>query len=186
MATEASQVISPRPSAPLTFCETLNYYFSMENSLYDEKVRDANSQMTRLLQRIVDALRYEMLQRADAKGIGSAFRSFVRDEQDIEERALRLRATASKLMATWVLSRLLMSLLLGYAVFFVATDSLDIDWSLALPSGLVIISLGFWLPWFIDLIAAHEERKLRELRRIADDSQPEWWIIDSTILRITW
>jgi hypothetical protein len=185
MATEASQEISPIRSAPLTFSETLNYYFTVENALYEEKVRDANSEMAQLLQRVVDALRYEMMQRADARGIGTAFRSFIHDEQDVEERTLRLRTTTSKLKATGVLSRLLVSLLLSYAVFFVATDILDIDWAVALFSVPVIISLGFWLPSFMDMLVANREQKLRELRRIADDSQPEWWIIDSKILRIT-
>jgi hypothetical protein len=69
MATEASQEISPIRSAPLTFSETLNYYFTVENALYEEKVRDANSEMAHLLQRVVDALQYEMMQRADARGI---------------------------------------------------------------------------------------------------------------------
>jgi hypothetical protein len=41
-------------------------------------------------------------------------------------------------------------------------------WSLALLSGHVLILLGFSLPWFMDLLATHEERKLRELRRIED------------------
>ena len=186
MATEASQEISPKPSAPLTFCETLNYYFAMENALYEEKVRDTNSEMARLLQRVVDALRYEMMQRADAKGIGAAFRSFIRDEQDVEERTLRLRATACAVRAIPTTLRLLVSLLLGCVPFCVACDIFDVDWRSALLSEPVMVWLGYWLPWFMDMLATHRERKLRELRRIADDSQPEWWIIDSTILRITW
>ena len=185
MATEASQEISPKRATPLTFCETLNYYFGVENALYEEKVRDANSEMARLLQRVVDALQYEMMQRADAKGTGAAFRSFIRGEQDVEERTLRLRKTTSKLKATRVLNRLLVSLLLSYAVFLVATDILDIDWPVVLLPVPMIIGLGLWLPSLMDMLVTNRERKLRELRRIADDSQPEWWIIDSTILRIT-
>ena len=184
MATEGSQETLPKPATPLTFCETLNYYFAMENALYEEKVRDANSEMAQLLQRVVDALRYEMFQRADAKGIGAAFRSFIRDEQDVEERTLWLRTATSKLEATRVLSRWLVSLSLSCVVFLLATDILDVDWLVALFWVPAIIYMGLWLPSFMDMFASHKERKLRELRRIADDSQPEWWIIDSTILRI--
>jgi hypothetical protein len=185
MATEASQEISPIPSAPLTFCETLDYYFSMENALYEEKVRDTNSEMARLLQRVVDALQYEMMQRAEAKGIGAAFRSFMRNEQDVEERTLRLRTTTNKLKATRVPSRFLVSQLLSCAVFFVAIDIFDVDWLVVLFFFPAMIWLGLWLPSFMDMLVTNRERKLRELRRIADDSQPEWWIIDSKILRIT-
>jgi hypothetical protein len=185
MATEASQEISPKPATPLTFCETLNYYFSMENALYEEKVRDANSEMARLLQRVVDALQYEMMQRAEAKGIGPAFRSFIRDEQNVEERTLWIRTTANKLKATRVPSRLLVSQLLSCAIFFVAIDIFDVDWLVLLFFLPAMIWLGLWLPSFMDMLATHKERKLRQLRHIADDSQSEWWIIDSTILRIT-
>jgi hypothetical protein len=185
MATGASQEISPKPSVPLTFCETLNYYFGVENALYEEKVRDANSEMARLLQRVVDALQYEMMQRAEAKGIGAAFRSFIRDEQNVEQRTLRLRTTTNKWKATRVPSRFLVSQLLSCAVFFVATDIFDIDWLVVLFFLPAMIWLGLSLPSFMDMLATNRERKLRELRHIADDSQPEWWIIDSTILRIT-
>jgi len=75
--------------------------------------------------------------------------------------------------------------LLSYAVFLVATDILDIDWPVVLLPVPMIIGLGLWLPSLMDMLVTNRERKLRELRRIADDSQPEWWIIDSTILRIT-
>jgi hypothetical protein len=185
MATEASQEISPKPSAPLTSCETLNYYFSMENALYEEKVRDTNSEMARLLQRVVDALQYEMMQRAEAKGIGAAFRSFMRNEQDVEQRTLRIRTTANKLKATRVPSRFLVSQLLSSVVFLFATDIFDIDWLVVLFFLPAMIWLGLWLPSFMDMLATHRERKLRELRSVVDESQPEWWIIDSTILRIT-
>ena len=185
MATEAGQEIPPKPAVPLTFCETLNYYFAMENALYEEKVRDANGQMARLLQRVVDALQYEIMERADAKGIGAAFRSFIRDEQDVEERTLRLRATACKVRAIPTILRLLISLVLGDLAFLFACNIFDIDWSASLLSVPVLISLGFWLPWLMDRMATHRERRLRELRSVVDDSEPEWWIIDSTILRIT-
>jgi hypothetical protein len=185
MATEAIQEISPQPSVPLTFCETLNYYFGVENALYEEKVRDANGEMAQLLQRVVDALRYEMMQRADAKGIGAAFRSFMRNEQDVEQRTLRLRTTTNKLKATRVPSRFLVSQLLRCAVFLVATEILEIDWLVVLFFLPAMIWLGLWLPSFMDMLATHKERKLRALRSVVDESQSEWWITDSTILRIT-
>jgi hypothetical protein len=78
---------------------------------------------------------------ADAKGIGAAFRSFMRKEQDVEERTLRLRTTTNKLKATRVPSRFLASQLLSCAVFFVATDIFDVDWSIMHLETRILFSL---------------------------------------------
>jgi hypothetical protein len=88
------------PAAPLTFSETMNYYFGTENALYEEKSRDANSGMAQLLQRLADALRDELTKMADAKGVGEDLRSAIRFEQAVEERTLRIRTTANKLNAS--------------------------------------------------------------------------------------
>jgi hypothetical protein len=171
MAIEASQESPPKPATPLTFSETMNY-FATENALYEERSRDANSRMAQLLQRLADALRDELMQMADATRVGQDLRSALRVEHKAQERTLWLRTTASELKDTRLLSLLSVSLLLAYAVAFVADDLLDMEWSAALLLGYVIISLGFCLPWFMDMLATHEERKLRELRRI-EDSQAE-------------
>jgi hypothetical protein len=70
------------------------------------------------------------------------------------------------------------SLLLGYAFFFIAYAVFDMNWSPALLSGFAIVSIGFCLPWFMDMLATHEERKLRELRRIED--HPRWTTLGCT------
>jgi hypothetical protein len=166
MATEVSQEIPPKSkAATLTFSETMNHYFATEDALYEQKSRDVNSETAQRLQRVVDALRYEMTKVADAKGVGEDFRFAVRVEQVAEERTFWIRTTASELKDTRLLSLLSASLLLGCAVSFIAYEILDTDWSPALLSGLAIITLGFCLPWFMDLFATREERKLRELRR---------------------
>jgi hypothetical protein len=122
--------------------------------------------MARLLQRIADGLRDELTKMAEAKGVGEDFRSAIRVEQAVEGRSLWIRTTSSKLKDTRALSRLLSgSLLLGCAVFLIAYDVLDLDWSSALLSGFATISLSFCLPWFMDILATREEQKLRELRR---------------------
>jgi hypothetical protein len=168
MATDASQQIPPKRAVPLTFSETMNYYFATENALYEERSRDANSGMAQLLQHVADALRDELTNMADATRVGEDLRSAIRVEQKAQERTLWIRTTASELKDTRLLGLLSVSLLLGYAVSFVAYEFLDMRWSLALLSGHVLILLGFSLPWFMDLLATHEERKLRELRRIED------------------
>jgi hypothetical protein len=175
MAIEVSPEIPPNLAAPLTFSETMNYYFATENALYEERSRGANSGMTQLLQSLADALRDELTKMADATRVGEDLRSAIRVEQKAQERTLWLRTTASELKDARLPILLSVSLLLGYAVSFIAYDILDMDWSAALLSGLGIISLGICLPWFMDMLATHEERKLRELRRIEglfpDDAQ---------------
>jgi hypothetical protein len=185
MVTEPGQEVSPTSSTPLTFSETLNYYFAMEDALCEEKVRDARSGMVHLLQRVVDDLRYELTKRADAQGLGGYFRSAVREEQTAATRTVWIRTTASELKDTRLAALLLVTLLLGWAAFLIAYDILDMDVSSALLSELGIISLGFCLPWFMDSIATHEERKLRELRRIEDYPRADWWTQGSAILHIT-
>ena len=69
MATEGIQEILPKPATP-TFCETLNYYFSMENALYEEKVRDANSETAHLLQRVVDGFNMKCFNGPTQKALG--------------------------------------------------------------------------------------------------------------------
>ena len=160
MATEANQEIPPKSrAATLTFSETMNHYFATEDALYEQKSRDVNSETAQRLQRVVDALRYEMTKVADAKGVGEDFRFAVRVEQAAEERTLWIRTTANRLKA-----RRLLSLLLG-CVVVLACDILDEDALLALLLGLSIIALGYWLSWFIDVLATHQEGKLRELRQ---------------------
>ena len=168
MAIEASQVSPPKSKAPLTFSEIMNYYFATENALYEERSRNANSAMAQLLQRLADALRDELSNMADATRVGEDFRSAVRVEQKAQRRALWLRTTASELMEARLPILLSASLLLGYAVSFLACDALDLDWSAALMWGSGISTLGLSLPWIMDKLATREERKLRELRRVED------------------
>jgi hypothetical protein len=164
MATDASPESRPL-AVPPTFSETMNFYFATENALYEEKSRDANSVMAQLLQRLADALRDELTKMADATRVGEDFRSAVRMEQAAEERTLWIRTTSSKLKEARLPSLLSVSLLLGYGVSFIAYDILDMDWSAALLLGSGIITLGFSLPWFLDILATREEQRLRELRR---------------------
>ena len=61
MAIDASQEIPPKSkAATLTFSETMNHYFATKDALYEHKSRDVNSETAQRLQRVVDALRYEM------------------------------------------------------------------------------------------------------------------------------
>jgi len=182
MATEASPEIPPERAAPLTFSETMDYYFEAENDLYGEKSRDANGESTQHLERLVVALRDELTRMADAKGVGEDLRSAMRVEQAAERRILWIRTSSSELRNARLPTLLSASLLLGYAFFFIAYDILDMNWSPALLSGLATISLGFCLPWFMDMLATYEERRLRELRGIED--YPRWTTLRS-ILRVS-
>jgi len=185
MATEAGQEIPPKPAGRRTFSETMNCYFATESALYEEKSRDPNGGMVQLLQPVVDALRHELIEIADAKGVGEDLRSAIRVEEAVEAHTLWIRTTAGELQDSRLLSLLSGSLLLGYAVSFTAYDILDMDWLPALLLGHVIISLGFYLPWLMDILATYKERQLRELRRTEDDPPNEWWTRGSTILHIT-
>jgi hypothetical protein len=186
MATEASPEIPAEPATPPTCSDTLNYYFTMENALYKERVRDADSDMAYSLHRVVEALRCEMTSQADARGVGKDLRSAMSKELAVEERTLWIRMAGSELKDTRLPHLLSASLLLGCAVSLIAYTIYDLDWSPALLSGLGMISLGFCLPWFVDKLAEHEERKLRELRRVDSHPDAEWWTEGSTILRITY
>jgi hypothetical protein len=168
MTAEASPESPPKLAAPLSFSEIMNYYFATENALYEERSRNANSAMAQLLEHIADSLRDELTNMADARGVGEDFRFAVRVEQAVEERTLKIRMTADKLNASRLLFWVSAILLLGYGVSFIAYDTPERDWTSPLLWGVVVILVGFCLPWLIDLIAEHEERKLRELRRIAD------------------
>jgi hypothetical protein len=119
MATEASQESPPKPAAPLTFSEIMNYYFATENALYEERSRNANSAMAQLLQRLADTLRDELTKMADATRVGEDLRSAIRVEQKAQKRTLWIRTTASELKDIRPPTLLSASLLLGYAVSFI-------------------------------------------------------------------
>jgi hypothetical protein len=178
MATDASPEIPPKPATPLTFSETMDYYFEAENDLYGEKSRDANCESTQHLERLVGALRDELTKMADAKGVGEDLRSAMRVEQAAEQRILWIRTTSSEFRNARLPTLLSASLLLSYAFFFIAYAVLDMNWSPALLSGLAIVSMGFCLPWFMDILATHEERRLRKLRGIGD--HPRWTTLGCT------
>jgi hypothetical protein len=167
MATEASPEIPPAATL-LSFSEIMNYYFATENALYEERSRNANrwhdstaTTCSRCSSRRLDEYgRRNPCRRGlpvcCARGASG------------RKRTLWIRTTASQLKDTRLLSLLSASLLLGCAVSFIAYEILDTDWSPALLSGLAVIRLRFCLPWFMDILATHDERKLRALRRIED------------------
>ncbi len=159
------------PDTPLTFSEALRFYFESGNELYAAKARGDNTAMTKALQGFVDSLREELTKTADGEGAGKKLRSALRDEQTLETRALWLRTSANKLKAAR--PGLLSLELIGSAGVVVAVSYyvVHVDASLALLLGLVLIALRLSLPWMLDVLSTHEERGLRELRRI-DSHKP--------------
>jgi hypothetical protein len=115
---------------------------------------------------------------ADAKGVGEDLRSAMGVEQAAEQRILWIRATSSELRNARLPTLPSVSLLLGYAFFFIVYAVFGVNWSPALLLGFAMISMGFCLPWFMDILTTHEERRLRQLRGIED--HPRWTTLGST------
>jgi hypothetical protein len=153
-----------KPTDPLTFSEAMYHYFRMGNELYKLKVQAADPKMIQQLQSVVDALLADITKSADDGGFGKEFRDIIWNERGSEKRTFWIRRTANKLKAA---KPSLLSLeLLGSAgvVIAVAYYVLHFDSSLSFSCGLVIVVLRLSLPWIMNKIAAHEERKLSELR----------------------
>ena len=160
------------PAEPLTFQEGLHHYFAMGQELYEAKARSDDSEMTGVLQNVVDALRVELTRVADMKGVGKEFRSAIHAEHGVEKRTLWLRKTAKRLKTAK--PGLLSLELLGSAgvVVVVAYYVVNVDAVLALLLGLALIALRLTLPWVMGKLATNEERKLRDLLRRVNGPKP--------------
>jgi len=157
---------APKPAAPLTFSEALDFYFQAGNELYDAKVQGADAQVIDSLERFAESLLVELTKTADATGTGKNFRAAIRQERGAEKRTLWFRRTANRLSASK--PGLLSLELLGSAgiVIAIAHYILHLETWDSLLAGLIIVGLRLSLPWTMDKIATHEERGMRKLWRI--------------------
>jgi hypothetical protein len=155
-----------KQAPPLTVSELLHHYFAIENELYEAKARGDISEMTSLMQNLVDSLRADLIEAVDKVGGGKTLRQALYEEQRVEKLALWLRKTANKLKATK--PGLLSLELLGSAGVVVAITYyvIRVDAWVALFIGFLIVIVRLSLPWVVNRIAQFEERGLRKLRKI--------------------
>jgi len=156
---------------PLTFNETLQFYFQAGNDLYEAKVKGEKSEMIELEQRFADSLFESLLDVAEKGGKEQEFREAVAEERRLEKHALRTRKLANRLKATK--PGLLSLELLGSAGVVIALVYyvLQMDAWLAVCSGVALGALRLFSPLLVERYAIVWERALRQLRQI-DDPKP--------------
>lgn len=163
MPPEPGQETPPKPR-PMTFSEAVHLYFETASALYDAKVQ-GNKKDADQLERFLNALILDLTNATEDWGVGKKFRDDVWNERGSTKRTLWIRMTANRLKAAkpGLLSLELLGsagVVIAVAYYIVHTDAL-----IALLSGLVIVGLRLLLPWIMDAIATHEEKKLRQLWR---------------------